>query len=102
MCATATEFGSIATGLARTSDPDTSHAAAGTLGSHAETMRVRLLEAIQAGAKTAEEAADACGYTANNGAWKRVSDLKTAGRVRDTGIRRPGRSGRAQVVWEAV
>jgi len=48
---------------------------------------------------TAEEVADACGYTAAQGAWKRVSDLATQGLIADTGTRRLGRSGRYQIVW---
>jgi len=47
---------------------------------------------------TAEEAAAAAGYTAADGAWKRVSDLITAGHLEDTGITRRGSSGRDQRV----
>jgi len=82
---------------ARTTDPDTSSAAARRL-SDKRTMMRRLLRAFEAGDSTAEEVAARCGYTAADGAWKRVSDLRNAGWVEDTGHRRPGSSGRQQMV----
>lgn len=82
---------------ARRSDPDTSRAAARELSDRATMMR-RLLRAYAVRPMTAEEAASACGYTAESGAWKRVSDLALHGFIEDTGARRPGHSGRAQMV----
>lgn len=84
--------------LARTTDPETSHEAARMLGGKAGTMRRRLLTVFLQGSRTAEEAADAAGYTAADGAWKRVSDLAKASLIVDIGITRPGRSGREQRV----
>lgn len=87
--------------LARTTDPDTSHAAAASLDAgRAGTMRRKLLDAYgeRHEALTAEEAAERAGYTKADGAWKRVSDLIRSGLVRDTGERRPGTSGRDQRV----
>jgi hypothetical protein len=82
---------------ARRGDPDTSHAAAHQL-EHTDPMRRALLKAYADHADlTAEEAADACGYVADQGAWKRCSDLANAGLVEDTGQRRRARSGRQQM-----
>lgn len=61
-------------------------------------MLRRLLLAYADRNLTAEQAADACGYTADQGAWKRCSDLANQGLVEDTGDRRLARSGRPQMV----
>lgn len=82
---------------ARWGDPDTSHAAARAL-SPRQTMMRRLLTAFMVEPLTADEAIWRCGYTAEAGAWKRISDLTLAGFLEDTGQRRPGRSGRDQMV----
>ena len=87
--------------VARTTDPDTSHAAGDQLSkSNRETMCGRLLAQIRLRPLTAEQAAEAAGYAPQDGAWKRVSDLRNAGLVVDSGLRRPGRSGRSQIVWK--
>jgi hypothetical protein len=81
---------------ARKGDPDTSHDAASKLSDQTTMMRT-LLIAFTDGPLTAEEAADWCGYDP----WassKRVSDLALAGYIEDTGLRRPGESGREQIV----
>jgi len=83
---------------ARTSDPETSHAAARALGGKAGSMLRDLLEAYGTADLTAEEAAEERGYTAADGAWKRVSDLTNAGLVEPTGETRPASSGRQQRV----
>lgn len=82
--------------LARGDDPETSHAAARSLGGHAGTMRRRLLDAFAAADRTAEEAATAAGYSGADGAWKRVSDLLRAEMVAPTGETREATSGRQQ------
>lgn len=82
---------------ARTEDPGTSHAAAAQLSSKRTMMR-RLLTQYASVWLTAEEAALACGFTAADGAWKRVSDLLNAGLLEDSGQLRTGSSGRAQRV----
>lgn len=85
--------------LARREDPETSHQAARLLGGKAGTMRRRLLIAFGAsGGLTAEEAANLCGFTAADGAWKRVSDLKNAKLIAPMGKTRPASSGREQQV----
>jgi len=93
---------------ARSTDPETSKAAARLLGGKAGTMRRRLLDyyGIVGSVRpsdtrwgaTAEEATEDCGYTAADGAWKRVSDLLNAGLLEDTGRTRAGSSGRQQRV----
>lgn len=89
---------------ARSTDPETSKGAARLLGGKAGTMRHRLLLTYDMDARAwgfgliAEEAALRCGYTAADGAWKRVSDLLNAGLLEDTGRTRPGSSGRQQRV----
>ena len=87
---------------ARATDPDTSHEAAEKLTPKME-MKRRLLAAFADGRHlTAEEAAQLAGYRPEHGAWKRVSDLISAGLLEDTGKRRVGRSGRLQRVLRAV
>lgn len=85
--------------LARSDDPETSHAAARTLSGKAGTMRRTLLEAFdRRGPMTPEEVSLVAGYGAADGAWKRVSDLKTNGLIEPTGETRPGSQGREQAV----
>lgn len=85
---------------ARTTDPDTSHEAAVKLTDKATMLRTLLTKyhRFQFQGLTAEEASGLCGYTASEGAWKRVSDLKRLGWVEDTGGTRRGVSGRSQAV----
>lgn len=82
---------------ARTTDPATSHRAAQRL-TDKTTMLRRLLWAYAVKPMTAEEAADYCQYSAEDGAWKRSSDLAARGLIADTDYARPGRSGRLQIV----
>lgn len=91
---------------ARSTDPETSHAAA------KPTYRTFTLmgnlysvykDAYQNGmGLTASEAAVAAGYTDADGAWKRVSDLLKMGLLEDTGITRPGPHHRKQRVLRWV
>jgi hypothetical protein len=94
-----------ATALARASDPDTSQEAAAKLSAgRAGTMKRELLYAFGGFLEhpptplTAEEAATRAGYKAEDGAWKRVSDLLSLGLLEDTGERRTGSQGRRQRV----
>lgn len=80
----------------RTTDPDTSHAAAVRLSTAKSQMR-RLLPAYLYGDCTCEESAAFAGYE-HERATKRVSDLLRLGLIEDTGYRRAGTSGRAQMV----
>jgi hypothetical protein len=87
--------------VARTDDPDTSRASARQLGPRRASTARLLLYVFSLGHFTADEADDALdgvgGYKA--GTWKRISDLKALGLIRDTGDRRPGRVGRQQIVY---
>ena len=87
--------------LHRATDPDTSAAAAASLGNPVVAMRRTLLQQYhlaRLNGLTAEEASYAAGYTPADGAWKRVSDLQNAGYVEDTGRTRSANSGRQQRV----
>lgn len=82
---------------ARTEDPDTSKAAARQVSRRQrQAMRARLLDAFRCSpwGLSAEQAAAAAGYTADDGAWKRVSDLERDGLVEDSGTRVQGSHGR--------
>jgi predicted ArsR family transcriptional regulator len=83
---------------ARRGGPDTSRSAAEDTG-NARTTMLRLLLRTYAdrGPLTAEEAADHAGIDQWQ-ASKRVSDLDRLGWIEDTGQRRQGRAGRAQMV----
>jgi hypothetical protein len=84
---------------ARRTDPATSHAAAHALADKATMMRALLnVFAGHTGGLTSEEACHLAGYGPADGAWKRVSDLKTAGHIIPTGDTRAGGSGRQQAV----
>lgn len=84
---------------ARTTDADTSKAAAAALPtSRAGSMMRELLWVYRYAADlglTAEQAAESAGYTPADGAWKRCSDLERAGLIEDTGERRTSSKGRA-------
>lgn len=69
--------------LARSSDPTTSREAAESLSDYRKTMAKSLLKAFKENSEglTAEEASLLCGYSAEHGAWKRVSDLRNAGYI---------------------
>lgn len=82
---------------ARSADPDTSHQAAHQLSDRTVMLR-KLLTAFAAEAMTADEAGARCGYTAADGAWKRMSDLERLGLIEDSGQRRKGTAGRQQKV----
>jgi len=81
---------------ARTTDPDTSKAAAYRLRANAQ--RWQLLRAFHmCGPMTMDEAAAYTGLP-RWGVGKRVSELRGYELLDDTGQRRPGASGRAQIV----
>ena len=70
---------------ARTSDPATSHESAARLADKHTMMRTLLLVFAGHTALSAERAAHLAGYGPEDGAWKRVSDLKRLGWVDPTG-----------------
>jgi hypothetical protein len=82
----------------------TSQAAAESMGNPA-TLRRKVYELL-AGAhmgwgRTDEEIQDALGMPANTERPRR-RELERAGLVRDSGRKRPTRSGRSAVVWEVI
>ena len=77
------------TPIARSSDPETSHAGAKAIEPKRGTQASQILATIRAytAGLTALEVER---YTLIRGAWKRVSDLKNAGLIRTTGEVRDG------------
>jgi predicted ArsR family transcriptional regulator len=85
----------------RRSDPDTSAAAAASVRKSAPVITRQLLEVLRArGPLTRTEVALAAGITEYQ-CSKRLSDLKNAQAIVDSGERRVGPSGREQIVWAA-
>jgi predicted ArsR family transcriptional regulator len=85
----------------RRSDPNTSAAAARSVRESAPVITRRLLDVLRArGPLTRTEVALAAGITEYQ-ASKRLSDLKNADEILDSGERRVGPSGREQIVWAA-
>lgn len=83
---------------ARRNDPDTSKAAARRL--RVGTLLWETLRAFRdGGPMTNDEVCAYLGYdAARHGPWQRVSDLTNLGYIADTLARRPGNSGRLQMV----
>ena len=82
---------------ARRVDPDTSHESAhairDTLGERQSS--VFAFVARHPAGVIAAEVDEACG----RGSWKRLSELRDAGLILDSGERRVAPSGRRQIVW---
>jgi hypothetical protein len=81
---------------ARNTDPATSKEAARRLSDKHTMMRTLLLVFASHDRLTTERACQLAGYTAADGAWKRVSDLLAKGWVSDTGDTMLGSHGRSQ------
>jgi predicted ArsR family transcriptional regulator len=83
----------------RRSDPDTSRAAARSMVGSVDSLLQRIVQAFRdRGPMTRTEVAAIVGLS-DYQASKRISDLKNVAAIVDTGERRPGPSGRAQIVW---
>ena len=86
----------------RLTDPSTSADAAYSVARATVNHRVQVLKALKRfGPGTQEDMA----YFTNlrvDQAWRRLSELKNQGFIRDSGKRRVGRSGRKQIIWEVV
>ena len=78
---------------------DTSEEAARSVRPHRERMADTVLAAISLRAMTDEELVEMTGLSPSTVRPRRV-ELVEAGLVRDSGERRPTRSGRKAVVWE--
>lgn len=85
---------------ARTGDADTSHEAAASMEPHAGSLQDRCYDALQrlGGWGTQTEVAGVLGLERGQ-VHKRLSDLKNAGRIFDSGERRKGATGRNETVW---
>ena len=88
---------------ARTTDPDTSHAAAEAVaGRHQQSIAERIREClIEFGPQTTHEIAAQLGLT-YQATSRRVSDLAHATEIGDSGRRRLAATGRYCIVWEAL
>lgn len=74
--------------LARSTDPDTSHAAARHAEYRSGSAKARLLQAYREAwplAMTDHAASIAAGFDPLRGAWKRCSDLRNDGRIERVG-----------------
>jgi len=84
-------------------EPTTSLDAAEAAAKRAPTLRARVLCAVReaelSGGLTADECADRLGETEFS-VRPRLTELKIAGLVRDSGLRRRNRSGLKAIVWE--
>ena len=82
---------------------DTSKTAAGRAKPDSATLRKRVLNLLRATPRglTDEEIAEALGMNPSTQRPRRI-ELVTALMVRDSGVTRPTKSGRAAVVWEAI
>jgi hypothetical protein len=85
---------------ARFTDPETSRRAAADAARSAATHRTRALETLRAhhGGLTDFELAALLGV-AQTSIGKRRGELRDAGLVEDSGVRRPAPSGSAAIVW---
>lgn len=91
--------------LVRTTDPETSHAAAASIVPGLSTQRAQVLALIQQvdgiysdGGATAYEVA-ARSEIQQSVVARRMTDLHQLGLVRDSGRTRPGSSGRQLIIW---
>lgn len=93
----------------RASDPDTSRAAAESIRPALGAECSRVLAAVESrghiGATAFEVTRSLEGVGVErdqNCVARRLTDLRDAGLVRDTGMRRPGKSNRGLIVWRRV
>lgn len=83
--------------LARRTDPDTSKAAAASVGNGLEPKILEVLD--RRGPSTADEIVQALLPAYPPSCKSAISRLKNAGLVEDSGERRPSNRGRLQCVW---
>ncbi len=88
--------------MARHSGGLTSAAAAEAIEPHANRLRAVVLAALQeSGPMTSQEIEDRTGLEGNT-VRPRLVELREMGRVRDSGLTRPTRSGRDATIWEVI
>lgn len=77
---------------------DTSCAAAKSISGEVDRVRARCLECFAGAALTADEVAESLGESVLY-IRPRITELYTAGKIRDTGERRKNKSGKSARVW---
>jgi len=88
--------------LSHRDDADTSSEAATSIRESARVLRERIYDLLEGGGPGSAEYVAAELDVTHLQAMKRLSDLKNSGLVVDTGLRAPTRSGRSQIIWNAV
>ncbi len=85
---------------ARTTDPSTSHAAAASIEDSAQSIQNRIFQLLYARREpmAVEEVAAITGLQKDQ-VWRRMSDLKNARRVEDSGLRHTNENGRKAIKW---
>ena len=78
----------------------TSAESAAKIAGKAPILREKCLAALQGRQMTADEVAEACGETIL-AIRPRMSELKRAGEIMDSGDRRPNVSGHRAIVWKS-
>lgn len=98
----------------RPDDPDTSHAAAASIADGLSAQRRAVFDAVRTVERhnphrvgaTAYEVQAVLAYTGHapqqSVIARRLTDLRDLGLVVDSGVRRPGSSGRQLICWKAV
>ena len=87
---------------ARTSDPETSHAAAESMYDEARAQRGHIhLWLMDHGGMTADALDQALGLRVTS-AGRRLPELEADGKVRKTDRQAMTRSGRSAIIWEAI
>ena len=90
---------------------ETSQAAAQSVAVKAKKQKQQVLESYRGAAMTPDECAellrpqgmsDVLFETFKRGVRSRTSELSAAGKVFDTGVRRPNASGHPSIVWSAA
>jgi hypothetical protein len=93
----------LAWAAARNTDPSTSHQAAGALNQEGKawTLSKLVLEAIRASGARGMTGWELCQQTGIEvqTLTPRLAPLQARGLIKDSGLRRPGRTGRKQIVW---
>jgi hypothetical protein len=85
----------------RTSDPETSKAAARSMRPHTQAIMIQILDSLRMSPQTHSEVALSTGLKEQQ-VWKRISDLKNDCKVVASGLEKVGPSGRRQTIWQVV
>lgn len=89
--------------LTRTTDPETSHKAAASIEpTDLEALVLRAIREAQETGMTADELLEKFPDLSYSSITARPASLKRKGLIKDSGERRPGRSGRSQAVLVAT